>query len=145
MTKSLVIGLVVIGLAALAACSSGDAVPDEPALPEDASFLEQVEAAWTRAGAVLVIRGERSTVFTSERGDVSTIDGLGTMTAWLDAGAGMARYEWVPGPASGGNALDSATAILIDDRLYEGDGSSTKFSATAIHSHGPWRRAAAVW
>ncbi len=82
MTKSLLIGIVVIGLAALAACSSGDPVPDEPALPEDAAFIEQVpedassieqvpeeapfiehvEAAWTRAGAVLVIRGERSSV-----------------------------------------------------------------------------------
>ena len=68
MSKSLLIGIVVIGLAALAACSSGDAMPNEPALPEDAAFIEQVEAAWTRAGAVLVIRGERSSVAISERG-----------------------------------------------------------------------------
>ncbi|MCZ6707190.1 MAG: hypothetical protein O7A71_04495, partial [Chloroflexi bacterium] len=157
MTKSLLIGIVVIGLAVLAACSSGDAVPDEPALPEDASFLEQVpedassieqvpeeapfieqvEAAWTRAGSVLVIRGERSSVAISEREGVDTIRGLGTMTAWLDAGAGTARYEWAPGPASRGDGLDSATAILIDDRLYEGDGSSTKF----IRDRDPFPRA----
>ena len=106
-------------------------------MPEAASFIEQVEAAWTRAGAVLVIRGERSSVAISEREGVDTIRGLGTMTAWLDAGAGVARYEWVPGPASRGDGLESATAILIDDRLYDGDGSSTKF----IRDRDPFPRA----
>ena len=134
-TKSLLIGIVVIGLAALAACSSGG----DGTVPEDAPFIERVESAWTRTASVLVIRGERSGVFTSERGDVDTIDGVGTMTAWLDAGAGIARYEWAGGPASGGDGLESATAILIDDRIYEGDGSSTKF----IRDRDPFPRARA--
>ena len=73
-----------------------------------------------------MIRGELS--FRATRGDeVFEVDDLGTITAWLDASSGVARYEWVGDPSLIGDFSESTNAILLGDRLYEGDGSSTRF------------------
>ena len=56
------------------------------------------------------------------------VEDVGEVKAWIDLSTGIARYDWTGRPGALGEEFGgTGTAIIVGDRLYEGDGSSTRF------------------